>query len=79
MIIPEDCEWINCAHNELVNLIIPKGCKEIYCYANKLTKLNIHKSCLNIYCRDNKLPLLIENLYYSVDSIKIELANNLQK
>jgi len=77
LIIPEGCEYVDCSYNQISKLIIPMGCEEVYCQNNNLTKLIIPESC-RVVCYSNKLPQIIENLFQSGDSIKIELANNLQ-
>jgi hypothetical protein len=75
----KDCQYISCQVNNLSELIISNTCEVILCFYNNLTKLIIPKSCKRVHCNYNKLHPIVENLLQSGDSIKIQLANNLQK
>jgi hypothetical protein len=78
LVLPE-CKQVWCNSNKLTELIIPQSCEYINCTNNKLSKLTIPKSCQTFYFYGNKLPLVIENLFNSMDPIKIALANSLQQ
>jgi hypothetical protein len=79
LIVPEGCEYIGCWSNNLTSLTIPMTCKGIVCSDNYLTKLILPKEAEYILCNSNLLPKIIIDLFESGNSLKIELANNLQK
>jgi hypothetical protein len=78
LFIPHSCKDIICYSNDLVNLTISNGCEFVNCDHNNLTKLILPESCTDVYCGFNMLHPQIKNLLESKNSIKIQLANNLQ-
>jgi hypothetical protein len=78
LIIPEGCEYVSCRDNMLTKLILANSCNDVWCYNNYLTKLIIPKNC-QVWCHNNDFHPIITELFESRDSIKIQLASNLQR
>jgi hypothetical protein len=78
LVLPIGCETVYCSNNNLTELIIPEGCEYVSCINNQLNKLIIPKACKEFNFDNNNLPQVIEKLFLSRNSIKMQLANSLQ-